>query len=214
MATLEEATVEVDGDPVSIGPSADRSTRLSVFPTLQAGCRFSEPWPVQNLHHRHLLQAAHADQLTGDLIERLRATGLYDRATLLVTSDHGMAFAPGQPGRADVVEATVPPVLWVPLSIKQPGQRTAETNDVNWEHVDLVPTLADLLGVKLPWPVDGCPGPTRRPAAANAASARSISPAPRGTAGCPAAPRRRTLPRPWADRHGDPATGAGLHPDR
>jgi hypothetical protein len=115
----------------------------------------SEPWPLQDLHHRHLLQVAHADQLIGDLVERLRASGLYDRSTLLVTADHGMAFAPGQSGRANVVAATAPPVLWVPLFIKRPGQRTAETSDANWEHVDLVPTVADLLGVKLPWPVDG-----------------------------------------------------------
>jgi arylsulfatase A-like enzyme len=45
--------------------------------------------------------------------------------------------------------------MWVPLFIKEPGQRAAKVDDHNWEHVDLLPTLADYAGVRLPWPVDG-----------------------------------------------------------
>ena len=121
----------------------------------RAGRWVDEPWPVQHQHHRHLLQAAYADQLIGSLIERLRDAGLYDRSLLVVTADHGMAFTPGQPGRSDIVTGTAAPVLWVPLFIKRPGQRNPATNDVNWEHVDLVPTVADIMGLRVPWSVDG-----------------------------------------------------------
>lgn len=127
----------------------------------------SEPWPVESAHQRHLLQTAIADRMIGDLLERLRAVGLYDRSLLVVTADHGMAFTPGQPGRASVVGPTAPDVLWVPLFIKRPGQRTPSTTDVNWEHVDLVPTVADIMGVHVPWPTDGvswaAPSAARRP---------------------------------------------------
>jgi hypothetical protein len=43
----------------------------------------------------------------------------------------------------------------VPLFIKAPGQSEGQTTNRNWEHVDLVPTIADMLGVKVPWKVDG-----------------------------------------------------------
>jgi hypothetical protein len=115
----------------------------------------SQAWPVSVAHQRHLMQTAVADRMIGDLVKRLRRTGLYDRSLLVVTADHGMAFTPGQPGRATVGNTTAPQVLWVPLFIKRPGQRTPSTTDVNWEHVDLVPTIADIMGFRVPWPMDG-----------------------------------------------------------
>jgi hypothetical protein len=66
-----------------------------------------------------------------------------------------MAFTPGNPARASVTPITIPDVLWVPLFIKRPGQHTAAVNDVNIEHVDILPTVAQLVGLKVPWRVDG-----------------------------------------------------------
>jgi Sulfatase len=117
----------------------------------------SEPWPVQSIHQRHLMQTAVADRMLGELVERLRATGLYDDSLLVVTADHGMAFQPGEPARGSVGDATAPDVLWVPLFIKRSGQRAPSTTDVNWEHVDLLPTITALMGVRVPWPADGVP---------------------------------------------------------
>jgi hypothetical protein len=124
-------------------------------PPVSNGRWTPEPWPVESAHQRHLLQTAVADRMIGDLVKRLRAAGLYDRSLLVVTADHGMAFTPGQPGRASVAGPTAPDVLWVPLFIKRPGQRAPSTTDVNWEHVDLVPTIADIMGFRVPWSTDG-----------------------------------------------------------
>jgi Sulfatase len=136
-------------------------------PASRNGRWTSEPWPVESIHQRHLLQTAVADQMVGTLVKRLRDVGLYDRSLLVVTADHGLAFDPGEPGRANVLGATVPPVLWVPLFIKRPGQRAPSTTDVNWEHVDLVPTIADIMGIRVPWSVDGVswanPSAAKRP---------------------------------------------------
>lgn len=115
----------------------------------------SEPWPVESIHQRHLMQTAVADRMVGDLVKRLREVGLYDRSLLVVTADHGMAFTPGEAGRATVSNDTVPDVLWVPLFIKRPEQRAAEVNDVNYEHVDLLPTIAGLAGLRVPWAMEG-----------------------------------------------------------
>ena len=46
-------------------------------------------------------------------------------------------------------------LAWVPVFIKEPGQSKGATSDANWEHVDLVPTMADALGVTVPFRVDG-----------------------------------------------------------
>ena len=121
----------------------------------KSGRWVSDPWPVQSIHQRHMLQAAVADRMVGDLIDRLHKTGLYDRSLLIVTADHGMAFTPGVSARASVYPATAPDVLWVPLFIKRPGQRSGAVNDANWEHVDLVPTIADIEGLRVPWRMDG-----------------------------------------------------------
>jgi hypothetical protein len=120
-----------------------------------AGKWTSEPWPVESTHQRHLMQTAIADRMVGDLVKRLKDAGLYDRSLMIVTADHGMAFYPGQQARASITNTTAPDVLWVPLFIKRPGQQKAEVSNVNYQHVDLVPTIADLKGLHVPWAMDG-----------------------------------------------------------
>jgi hypothetical protein len=115
----------------------------------------TERWPVQSTHQRHLMQTAYTDRLLGTIVKQLRTTGLYDRSLLLVTADHGLAFTPGEESRSTVTEGTAPDVLWVPLFIKRPGQRDSSVNDVNFEHVDLAPTISELAGLKVPWATDG-----------------------------------------------------------
>jgi hypothetical protein len=41
------------------------------------------------------------------------------------------------------------------MFIKAPGQEQGVVDDRNWMHVDLLPTMADLAGVEVPWRVDG-----------------------------------------------------------
>jgi hypothetical protein len=116
-----------------------------------------EPWPSTLAHQRHLLQLAYTDRLVGAVIERLRAQGLWDRALLVLTADHGISYMPGQrPRKLDGPNAAE--LLWVPLFVKLPGQRQGRVDDRNWQHVDLLPTIADVLGVEVPWQVDGVSG--------------------------------------------------------
>jgi hypothetical protein len=124
-------------------------------PASHGGGWTSERWPVQSIHQRHLMQTAYTDHLLGTIIKRMRQTGLYDHSLLVVTADHGMAFTPGASARASVTPTTVPDVLWVPLFIKRPGQHSAVVSEVNIEHVDILPTVAGLSGLDVPWPIDG-----------------------------------------------------------
>jgi hypothetical protein len=113
-----------------------------------------EEEPVHQAYQRHLLQVCYVDGLLGRLIERLKAVGLYDRALLIVTADHGISFLPGQPYRL-VTSANCADIMRVPLFIKKPGQDAAVVSDRNVQTIDILPSIADVLGASLPWPVNG-----------------------------------------------------------
>jgi hypothetical protein len=115
----------------------------------------SEAWPPQLTRQRHLMQTGEVDRMIGQITRRLKEQGMYDNTLFVVTADHGMSFTPGEFARRRATPGNADQVLWVPLFIKQPGQEQGRVTDQNWEHVDLVPTIADILGIRIPWKVDG-----------------------------------------------------------
>jgi len=110
--------------------------------------------PVQLAQQRHLLQLAYTDRLVGEVVQRLKAQAMYDKALVIMTADHGISFTPGQAQRT-LQDRNAHELMWVPLFIKTPQQRSGAVSDRNWEQVDLLPTIADTLEVKVPWRVDG-----------------------------------------------------------
>ncbi len=114
-------------------------------------------WPDalnQVSHERQLIQLAYTDRLVGKLIDRLRDQGLYDRSLVLMTADHGAGFSSTARARS-LGGGNEPTLMWVPMLIKTPDQTRGRVDDRNWEHVDLLPTVADLAGLSVPWKVDG-----------------------------------------------------------
>lgn len=107
-------------------------------------------------HQRHVLQAQAADHLLGEVLGRLEAAGTLDETLVVVTADHGHAFVAGTAWRW-LSEANHEELMWAPLLVKEPGQRKPEVVDDNVMSVDLVPTIAESLGVEVPWHVDGRP---------------------------------------------------------
>jgi len=119
------------------------------------GDRWSDDaWAVTLDYQRHLLQVQHADTLLGALLEHLRTVGLRDDALIVVTADHGASVRPGAPFRLPT-EENFADVAAVPLFIKRPGQRQGSVADTNAETIDILPTIAAVLGVRLPWSTDG-----------------------------------------------------------
>jgi sulfatase-like protein len=108
---------------------------------------------VQNWQ-RHLLQTAYVDSLLGRLVGRLKAAGLYDRALLVVLPDHGINFAPGEK-RRPVWPHNLEDIAYVPLLVKYPQQTRGRVRDEHVQTIDVLPTIADVLGVGVPWHVDG-----------------------------------------------------------
>jgi hypothetical protein len=113
------------------------------------------PAPVVELAHRqHLLQVAYTDRLVGQVIDKLKAEGMWDRSLVVMGADHGQGWVPGEPSRA-LGQRNTPDLLWVPQFIKAPGQDSGVVDDRNWEQVDLLPTVADLAGIQVPWTTEG-----------------------------------------------------------
>lgn len=105
---------------------------------------------------RHVLQVQAADALLGQLLDGLRGAGVYDDALVVVTADHGMAFQPRSPSR-ELVGGNEHEIMWTPLLVKAPGQTEGVVDDGNVLSIDVVPTVAAILGIDLPWEVDGLP---------------------------------------------------------
>jgi len=112
----------------------------------------------------HLLQAGNADRLLGRILDAVREAGVWDEATIAVVADHGASFEPGtlrrliEPGNAGGLAP-------VPFLVKAPGQARGRIDERPVTTADVFPTIADLLGVELPFAVDGRPArevePTR-----------------------------------------------------
>jgi hypothetical protein len=126
-----------------------------------------EQWLVDQAYQRHLLQTQYADRLVGQALDRLRKTGAYDDALIVVTADHGVSFHSGQSRRAPHAQ-NMADIANTPLFVKAPHQTDGTVDDRAVRSIDVLPTIAQLLGTALPWRVDGKP-----------ARARTVDPAAR-----------------------------------
>ncbi len=113
-----------------------------------------DPTLVTQGYQRHLLQVGYVDRLLGRLVARLKAAGIYDRALVVVASDHGSSFTPNEK-RRPLTEENHRDIMSVPFFLKTPHQVQGAISDRALETVDIVPTITDVLDIPLPWPVDG-----------------------------------------------------------
>lgn len=108
-------------------------------------------------YQAHLLQLSFTDLLLGRILDRLAELDLFEEALLVVTSDHGTSFywdsAGLPPDRLAQVQASG--TMHVPLMIKLPGQRKGSISDGPVQTIDVVPTIADVLQIKIPWETGG-----------------------------------------------------------
>lgn len=103
---------------------------------------------------RHLWQLELADRHLAAVIAEMKAAGTYDETLIVVTADHGIAFDGGEPLRG-VSARNADEILWTPLFVKPPGQGRGSVDDGRAETIDILPTIADILGIDLPYDVDG-----------------------------------------------------------
>ena len=114
----------------------------------------NDPPTVIRNEFRYRQQVGYVDRFIGQVLDRLESAGLLERCLLIVTADHGVSFHPGHSRRLPDAD-NLSDILSVPLFVKLPGQLTGATDDRNIESVDLMPTIAQVIGIPLPEPIDG-----------------------------------------------------------
>ncbi len=109
---------------------------------------------VRQGFQRHLLQVGYTDTLVGQMMERLRSTGVWDDALVVVVADHGVAFTPARSVRTPA-DDTLHEIYNVPLFIKYPGQTQGDVVTSNALLTDVLPTIVDALDIETDWEFDG-----------------------------------------------------------
>ena len=116
---------------------------------------FGDSFLTRHNEQRFLLQLGFVDRQLGALIRRLRRAGLYDRALIVVTADHGGSFETGVSSRRKITLGNVDEVGPVPFFVKRPGQRQGRTSRALVRTLDVMPTIADVTNAPIPFTVDG-----------------------------------------------------------
>lgn len=114
-----------------------------------------DEWLVDQAYQLHLIQVQYVDTIIGELIDRLEEQGIYDDSLIILLADHGVTVRPNIPHRRIANEETLGDIAAVPLFIKQPNQERGGPDDYRAETVDVLPTIADVIGVDIPWAVEG-----------------------------------------------------------
>ncbi len=96
------------------------------------------------------------DTALGEVIEAMERAGIYDDSLLIVVADHGIALRPNIEHWRQIAPDTVGEIAAVPLFVKAPdGEGAGLIDDRRALTIDIVPTIADVLGVDFPWTTEG-----------------------------------------------------------
>jgi choline-sulfatase len=111
---------------------------------------FDPPAPFKQRHpDPYDGEVAAADAIVGRLLDELRTRGLYERALIVLVSDHGEGL--GDHGEEQHGILLYREALHVPLLVKLPGgRRRGERVAAPVGLVDVLPTVAEVAGVDLP----------------------------------------------------------------
>ena len=103
---------------------------------------------------RHLMQVGYTDTLLGRMIDRLQQVGLWNKSLVVVDPDHGISFHGGDL-RRDPTKTNLSDLAFIPLFMKLPGETTGRVVDTHVTTEDILPTIADVLGIAVPWKTTG-----------------------------------------------------------
>ena len=105
----------------------------------------------------HLIQLVFTDRLLGHVLDRLEEMDLFEQSMIIVTADHGTTFYWDSDGleSTSLKRVQASETMYVPLFIKIPGQIQGTVDDRLVETIDILPSVASVLGLKIPWKPDG-----------------------------------------------------------
>jgi len=115
--------------------------------------------PLADVVSRYDGEIRYTDGEIGRIVQALRAAGIYDETLVVVTSDHGEIMGEDRlvmghrfnTSHIDLGDEC----LNVPLVLRRPGVVPAGRSDALAQQTDILPTVAELAGWRLPRAVDG-----------------------------------------------------------
>jgi choline-sulfatase len=107
-----------------------------------------EPFASQ-YQNRYDGEIASSDRIVGEFLDQLKKQGIYDRAIIVLTSDHGEGF--GEHGEEQHSILLYRELLQIPLVLKLPAsQRAGTTVNAPAQLADIAPTFLEILGIEGP----------------------------------------------------------------
>lgn len=132
-----------------------RRKASDAIPGLASPPSFGDPDLTKVNMLRQLLQIGYVDRQLGRVRAQMERAGIWKRALVVVTADHGYAWQVGVESRRRTNASNVHMIAPVPLFIKAPGQRSGRTLDSYVRSVDVLPTIADILNISPGYRVHG-----------------------------------------------------------
>jgi hypothetical protein len=117
---------------------------------------WQQVFPALQSEQRYLLQVEYTDRALGYMMRRLKAEGIFDKALVIVLADHGVSFRHEAPRRLPTPR-NMQDIAFVPMFVKLPHQKRGRVDDGLARTVDIVPTIAKVLHIKIPYHADGKP---------------------------------------------------------
>lgn len=132
------------------------ATPLSLEDTYPFSRTNDEAWTSTISEYRHLQQVSYVDGLVGEMVDHMKATDTWDDSVVVVMADHGISFESGTSIRT-LTPGSIDSIAYAPLFIKRPNQQSGGRNDANVSLLDVIPTIADLVGIEPDFPMAGLP---------------------------------------------------------
>jgi Sulfatase len=156
--TLHFVHLEAPHIPWRINPSGSHYQRPEEYDEVdgvQNGGNWVDRPELPRLgYQRQLYQLGFVDERLGVLFDRLQAAGIWDDAMVIVLSDHGESFVPGQHRRWPT-DSNLSDLYRIPLLVKLPHQAQGEVFDDPVFAIDVLPTVADVLDIDTDFQFDG-----------------------------------------------------------
>jgi len=106
-----------------------------------------EPFKTQYRNHLYEGEVAYVDLVLGKLFDYMEEHNLFDSTLIIFTGDHGESL--GQHGEETHGFFAYNSSLWIPLIISIPETSPGRVDDYV-SHVDIFPTVCDVLGIEMP----------------------------------------------------------------
>ncbi|PCH62429.1 MAG: hypothetical protein COC19_02845 [SAR86 cluster bacterium] len=105
------------------------------------------PLLVNQAYQRHLLQVGYVDTLLGQLIDKLKSQEIFDKALIIIASDHGVNLWPGSKRRSILTPEQGKDIRGITLLIKQPYQEQAYTHYEEVDSLSILPSILDIINI-------------------------------------------------------------------